>query len=189
MGSNIVEVKKEGILLGIEGVSADFRRFPAQLRRFPAHFRQFAYQFRRFYTFGAHLLCISGLCFTQGQMCFGIFGGLFIFRGRSPFSMISSHLELTSLSRSNGPKYGQFGPNLLLKRSIWGYYRGHPVHKSRTGVSISQENWSPGRWFWSFSAASKPASRGPIVRFRATTGTQTCADRDIFWPIGTHFRL
>ena len=79
MGSNIVEAKKEGILLGIEGVFSHFRRFPAQLRRFPAHFRQFAAQFRRFYTFWAHLLCIFGVVFYAGPNVLWDFRGAFHF--------------------------------------------------------------------------------------------------------------
>ena len=97
---------------------------------------------------------------------------LFIFPDRSPFSMISSHLELTSLSRSNGPKHGQFGPNLLLNRSIWGIL-GVTLSKNPKScrVSISQANRSPGRWFWSFSTAPKPAPR-------RTDRTISCHDRD-----------
>ena len=133
MGSDIVEIKKEGILLGIEGVFSPFSAFsspasvPSPFSSVCSSISPFLHllgapslHFRGYVLRRAKCALRSTTCALRFLLCYKIPAALFIFLGRSPFSMISSHLELTSLSRSHGPKYGQCGPDLLLNRSIWG---------------------------------------------------------------------
>ena len=152
MGSNIVEAKKEGILLGIEGVFSRFSAFSSPASSVPSPFSSVCSSISSFlHLLGAPSLhfrgCVlrrakcalrSTTCALRFLLCYKIPAALFIFLGRSPFSMISSHLDLTSLSRSHGPKYGQFGPDLLLNRSIWGIL----------GFTLSRNPKFPGRDFW-----------------------------------------